>query len=133
MRLKLIIFCFTRLKRAKSKEQRAQRHLCDRVIEILALDDQSSCWLPDLEANKDLQTKLLGLIPDIRTYFLYKSIPGADNPAATMFKCLKETLAISCTGSHQAFLRLEEDRGTKKQEEVDQVFINAERFQCSPE
>ena len=57
-----------------------QRQLCDRVIEILGLDDQSSCWLPDLDSDKDQQTKLLELIPDIRRYFAYNSIGGADTP-----------------------------------------------------
>lgn len=59
-----------------------QRALCDRVIETLALDSQRSCWLSDLDANKQQQTRLLELIPDVRRFFSYTLIAGANNPGA---------------------------------------------------
>lgn len=57
-----------------------QQDICERAVAILDLDDQSSVWLGDLDDDKERQLRLLELIPDIRTYFSYTLIPGANNP-----------------------------------------------------
>ena len=89
-----------------------QKQLCDKVIEILALDEQGSCWLPDLDADKDLQIKLLALIPDIRRYFAYKAIPGADNPADTKWAWL--SVARGVTKPYYDWTNTEQQRNKKR-------------------
>ncbi len=61
-----------------------QRAICDKVIQILALDEAGSAWLPDLDADRDQQRRLLELIPDIRTYFTYSDMPGVKDPRCTV-------------------------------------------------
>ena len=57
-----------------------QLQLCDKIIEILQLDDSRSTTLYELDTNKDKQKKILDLIPDIRKYFSFTLIIGASEP-----------------------------------------------------
>jgi len=57
-----------------------QLQLCDKIIEILQLDDSRSTTLHELDTNKDKQKKILDLIPDIRKYFSFTLIIGASEP-----------------------------------------------------
>jgi 4-hydroxy-3-methylbut-2-enyl diphosphate reductase IspH len=57
-----------------------QLHICDQIIKILELDDSNSTTLYELDNNKNKQTKILDLIPDIRKYFSFTSIIGASEP-----------------------------------------------------
>jgi hypothetical protein len=57
-----------------------QLQLCDKIIEILQLDDSRSTTLYELDTNKDKQKKILDLIPDIRKYFSFTLIIGASKP-----------------------------------------------------
>jgi len=57
-----------------------QLQLCDKIIEILQLDDSRSTTLYELDTNKKKQKKILDLIPDIRKYFSFTLIIGASEP-----------------------------------------------------
>ena len=74
---------------------REQRQLCDQVISILALDEKDSVWLADLDADKERQRRLLELIPEIRKYYSYTKITGADNPAASLRPWLSIARAVT--------------------------------------
>jgi hypothetical protein len=67
-----------------------QREICDRVIEILCLDEQSSVWLADLDSSVDKQRSIMALVPDIRKYYSYTAIEGANLPE----KCQRPWLSI---------------------------------------
>ena len=60
-----------------------QREICDKAIEILALDERNSVWLGHLDDDIDKQKRLLALITDIRRYFAFNNIPGAAHPETT--------------------------------------------------
>jgi len=60
-----------------------QLQLCDKIIEILQLDDDNSFLLKDLDNNIDKQKQILDLIPEIRKYFSFSSIIGASEPKKT--------------------------------------------------
>ena len=89
-----------------------QRALCDRVIEILALDEQRSCWLADLDANRQQQTRLLELIPDVRRFFSYTLIAGANHPAARKRPWL--SLARGVTKSFYHWHRTEQRHNNRR-------------------
>jgi hypothetical protein len=68
-----------------------QRQICDKVISILSLDDNGSVWLADLDANVDQQRTIMALVPDIRKYYSYTSIDGANIPE----RCRRPWLSIA--------------------------------------
>jgi hypothetical protein len=60
--------------------KKEQEEICDKIIDILDLDDKSSFVLYDLDNNKDKQKKLLALIPEIRKYFSFSGMSGVSEP-----------------------------------------------------
>jgi hypothetical protein len=60
-----------------------QLEICNKIIEILNLDNSNSTTLYELDNNKDKQKRILDLIPDIRKYFSFTSIIGASEPEKT--------------------------------------------------
>jgi hypothetical protein len=57
-----------------SKEQ---EELTDKVINILNLDKNNSITLYELDNDTEKQKQILDLIPDIRKYYNFSTIPGA--------------------------------------------------------
>ena len=57
-----------------------QYEICDKIIDILQLDNDKSITLYELDNDKVKQQKILDLIPDIRKYFSFTNIIGASNP-----------------------------------------------------
>lgn len=60
-----------------------QYEICDKIIDILQLDNDKSITLYELDNDKVKQQKILDLIPDIRKYFSFGSIVGASEPETT--------------------------------------------------
>jgi len=60
-----------------------QYEICDKIIDILELDNDKSITLYELDNDKVKQQKILDLIPDIRKYFSFGSIVGASEPENT--------------------------------------------------
>jgi hypothetical protein len=60
--------------------KKEQEDICDKVIDILELDDKNSITLYNLDNSKDKQDKIMALIPEIRKYFSFSSIIGASEP-----------------------------------------------------
>jgi hypothetical protein len=60
-----------------------QYEICDKIIDILELDNDKSITLYELDNDKVKQQKILDLIPDIRKYFSFGSIVGASEPETT--------------------------------------------------
>lgn len=67
-----------RLKSELYKDE--QNEICDKLIDILELDDDNSITLYQLDNDKNKQQKILDLIPDIRKYFSFGTICGASEP-----------------------------------------------------
>ena len=60
-----------------------QYEICNKIIDILQLDNDKSITLYELDNDKVKQQKILDLIPDIRKYFSFGSIVGASEPENT--------------------------------------------------
>ena len=60
-----------------------QYEICDKIIDILELDNDKSITLYELDNDKVKQQKILDLISDIRKYFSFGSIVGASEPENT--------------------------------------------------
>ena len=60
-----------------------QYEICDKIIDILQLDNDKSITLYELDNDKVKKKKILDLIPDIRKYFSFGSIVGASEPENT--------------------------------------------------
>ena len=60
-----------------------QYKICDKIIDILELDNDKSITLYELDNDKVKQQKIIDLIPDIRKYFSFGSIVGASEPENT--------------------------------------------------
>ena len=67
-----------RLKSELYKDE--QNKICDKLIDILELDDNNSITLYQLDNDKNKQKHILDLIPDIRKYFSFSTIIGASEP-----------------------------------------------------
>jgi hypothetical protein len=61
--------------------KKEQEEICDKIINILELDDKSSFVLYDLDNDEDKQKKLLDLIPEIRKYFSFSTMIGVSEPS----------------------------------------------------
>ena len=57
-----------------------QEEICDKVIDILELDNKNSFVLYELDNNTEKQQKIIDLIPEIRKYFSFSSMTGVSNP-----------------------------------------------------
>lgn len=64
--------------------KKEQEDICDKVIDILELDDKNSFILRNLDNDKIKQQKILDLIPDIRKYFAFGHIKGVSEPKNTL-------------------------------------------------
>jgi hypothetical protein len=60
--------------------KKEQEDICDKIIDILELDDQNSITLYNLDNSKDKQDKIMALVLEIRKYFSFSSIIGASEP-----------------------------------------------------
>lgn len=63
--------------------KKEQEEICDKVINILKLDDNNSFILRNLDNDKSKQKELLDLIPEIRKYFAFGSMRGVSEPKKT--------------------------------------------------
>jgi hypothetical protein len=89
-----------------------QRELSDKVVVILGLDENSSVWLGDLDQDTDRQRQLLELIPDIRTYFSYTLIPGANTPGKLARPWL--SIAKAVTKDHYTWCSKDQQKDHKR-------------------
>ena len=60
-----------------------QLEICDKIIEILDLDEYSCTTLYDLENNQEKKQKIIEISSDIRKYFLINNIRGVKEPEKT--------------------------------------------------
>lgn len=60
--------------------KKEQEEICDKVVNILGLDDKNSFVLYELDNDKEKQKKLLDLIPEIRKYFSFSGMTGVSEP-----------------------------------------------------
>lgn len=63
--------------------KKEQEVICDKVINILILDDNNSFILRNLDNDKSKQKELLDLIPEIRKYFAFGGMIGVSEPKKT--------------------------------------------------
>ena len=56
--------------------KKEQEKLCDKIIELVQLDNQNCITLYELDNNKEKQDKIMELIPELRKYFSYEKIRG---------------------------------------------------------
>jgi hypothetical protein len=71
------------MKLKKELYKTEQCEICDKIIDILELDNDKSITLYELDNDKVKQQKILDLIPNIRKYFSFGSIVGASEPENT--------------------------------------------------
>ena len=57
-----------------------QKEICDKVIDILKLDQNNSILLYELDNDIDKQNQIMKLISDIRKYFRFDNIMGVREP-----------------------------------------------------
>jgi len=57
-----------------------QEEIINKIINILALDNDNSIILYNLDNDQDKQNKILELIPEIRKYYSFSTIIGASEP-----------------------------------------------------
>ena len=60
--------------------KKEQEEICDKIIEILDLPETNTITLYELDNDKEKQTKIIELIPDIRKYFSFNSIKAVGEP-----------------------------------------------------
>ena len=48
-----------------------QKKICDKIIEILTLDDENSVYLYDLDNDSAKSKQIMDLLPEIRTFFSF--------------------------------------------------------------
>lgn len=70
--------------------EKEQNEICDKIIEILQLDDYNSITLYELDNDKVLQNNIMELLPIIRKYFTYGLMKGVAYPD----KCKRPYLTI---------------------------------------
>lgn len=67
--------------RSKSElYQKEQKDICERIIEILNLDERRSITLYELDHDITKQGQIMNLLPEIRKYFSPSYIEGARHP-----------------------------------------------------
>lgn len=57
-----------------------QKEICDKVIDILGLDQNNSVLLYHLDNDEEKQEQIMNLVPEIRKYFRFDKIEGVKNP-----------------------------------------------------
>ena len=60
--------------------KKEQEDICNKIIDILDLDDMNSITLYELDTNKEKQQAIMNLIPDIRTFFSFSNVIGVKAP-----------------------------------------------------
>ena len=60
--------------------EQQQIELIGRLVNILQLDDEDSITLYDLENDPDKTGKIMKLLPEIRMFFVFSRIVGANEP-----------------------------------------------------
>ena len=67
--------------RLKSELYEVEQHeIFHKIVTSLNLDENKSFRLADIDDDVVKQRKILVLIPNIRKYFSFHKIPGAENP-----------------------------------------------------
>lgn len=59
--------------------KKEQEELCDKIINILELDEKNSTILYEID-HSDKADKIMKLLPDLRKYFTFKNIIGIEDP-----------------------------------------------------
>ena len=59
--------------------KKEQEDLCDKIINILELDDKNSVILYNID-NSDKVKKIMNLLPELRKYFTFHNIIGISDP-----------------------------------------------------
>lgn len=63
--------------------KKEQEELCDKIIDIIQLDNQNCITLYELDNNQEKQNKIMELLPELRKYFSYEKIRGVKEPETT--------------------------------------------------
>lgn len=61
--------------------KKEQDELIDKIIMILDLEHKSTYTLYELDNNKEIQNKIMGLIPEIRKWFSFNGIKAVGEPS----------------------------------------------------
>lgn len=68
--------------RKKSELYREQqKELVNRILTIIELDSENSFVLHDIDTNPEKITKIMSLIPELRTFFAFGDIVGISEPS----------------------------------------------------
>tara|TARA_B110000285_G_C15129171_1_gene622325 strand:- start:1917 stop:2261 length:345 start_codon:yes stop_codon:yes gene_type:complete len=93
-----------RLKSVLYKKE--QTDICNKIMNILDLDDMNSITLYELDTSKEKQQAIMALIPDIRKYFKTACIMGAKEPEKIKrpwLSIMKHTTKLHYTLLHSDF------------------------------
>ena len=61
--------------------EKEQNEIIERIILILDLEHKSTYTLHELDNNKEIQNKIMGLIPEIRKWFSFNGIKAVGEPS----------------------------------------------------
>lgn len=61
--------------------KKEQEEIVDKIIHILDLENKNTYTLYGLDGNKELQVKIMELIPEIRKWFAFNGIKAVGNPS----------------------------------------------------
>ena len=79
------------MKRPKSSiYSEEQNEICNRLFNILNLDEENSITLYELDNNIEMQNKILDLIPEIKKYYKCAGVIAINNPD----KCKRKYMSI---------------------------------------
>ena len=60
--------------------KKEQEEIVDKIISILDLENKSEYTLYELDKNKEIQKKIMELIPEIRKYYSFNGIKAVGEP-----------------------------------------------------
>jgi hypothetical protein len=60
--------------------KKEQEEIVDKIIHSLDLENKNTYTLYELDRNKELQVKIMELIPEIRKWFAFNGIKAIGNP-----------------------------------------------------
>lgn len=61
--------------------KKEQEQVIDKIISILDLQNKNTYTLYELDTNKDIQNKIMELIPEIRKWFSFNGIKAVGEPS----------------------------------------------------
>lgn len=60
--------------------KKEQEEIVDKIIKILDLENKTEYTLYELDKNKNIQTEIMNLIPEIRKYYSFNGIKAVGEP-----------------------------------------------------